>query len=85
MAILLAMRETIRQYLQEALEEVKGYSLPQLSDDVHLPSLGVSSIDFMSSIQIVSDRLGIDIKTEELLGITKVGQLLNVFERKLQK
>ncbi len=47
-----------------------------LRDEATLESLGVASIDVMSSLFTLEDRHGVVVQTEDLDGVTTLGQFL---------
>ena len=47
-----------------------------MRDDATLESLGVASIDVMSSLFTLEDRYGVVVQTEDLEGVSTLGQFL---------
>jgi acyl carrier protein len=65
------------------LAEEARVPVDRLADpDATLDSLGVASIDVMSSLFTLEDRHGVIVQTEDLEGVTTLGGLLKVVQDK---
>lgn len=53
-----------------------------LREDATLESLGVASIDVMSSLFTLEDRHGVIVQTEDLEGVATLGAFLQVVREK---
>ena len=79
-------RATLRQTLLEQLQEETGESYASLEDDLQLrEGLGLDSIDVVTLVISVQERLGIELKSEELEKVVKVGDLLDLIQAKVAK
>ncbi len=58
------------------LAEEARVSPESLRDDATLESLGVASIDVMSSLFTLEDRHGVVVQTEDLEGVSTLGDFL---------
>jgi len=77
-------RAALRQTLIELLETETGKRFENLSDDTVLTEgLGMDSIDLVSLVVQVENRLHIKIGTEELKKIARVGELLDLLSAKV--
>jgi acyl carrier protein len=77
-------REALRTALVEMLEHSTGEQHPNLSEDQNLrESLKLDSIDFVALVIEVQSRFGIQIASEELLPLQRVGDLLDLIQKKL--
>jgi acyl carrier protein len=77
-------RAALRQTLAELLEAETGTRYEDLNDDTVLTEgLGLDSIDLVSLVVQIENRLRIKIATEELRSVTKVGQMLDLLQAKL--
>ena len=77
-------RAALRQTLIELLETETGKLFENLSDDTVLTEgLGMDSIDLVSLVVQVENRLHIKIGTEELKKIARVGELLDLLSAKV--
>ena len=77
-------RTALRLTLIDLLESETGTRSEELSDDTVLTEgLGLDSIDLVSLVVQIENRFRIKIATEELRSISKVGQLLDLLEAKL--
>ena len=77
-------RESLRHALGELVEQETGAKPDNLADDVVLTEgLAMDSIDLVGLIVQVENRFGIKIETEELRQVSRVGELLNLLEKKL--
>ncbi len=77
-------RESLRQALAELVEQETGSKPGEMADDVVLTEgLGMDSIDLVGLVVQVENRFGIKIATEELRQIARVGDFLNLVEKKI--
>ena len=77
-------RDSIRQTLLAFLEEDLGEAVPPLDDEVAIrEGLGLDSVDVVGLVMQVERKYRIRLSTEELSGIVKVGDLLDLLEAKL--
>jgi len=77
-------RAALRQTLAELLEAETGTRYEDLNDNTVLTEgLGLDSIDLVSLVVQIENRLRIKIATEELRSVTKVGQMLDLLQAKL--
>ena len=64
------------------LAEEARVPVETLRDDATLESLGVASIDVMSSLFTLEDRHGVVVQTEDLGGVSTMGEFLAVVREK---
>src|SRR5262249_27152885 len=77
-------RESLRQALAELVEQETGTKPGNLADDVVLiEGLGMDSIDLVGLVVQVENRFRIKIATDELKGVSKVGEFLALVEKKI--
>jgi acyl carrier protein len=77
-------RAALRQTLIELLESETGKRYDNLTDDTVLTDgLGMDSIDLVSLVVQVENRLHVKIGTEELKKIARVGELLDLLTAKV--
>ena len=77
-------RPALRTALVEILEHTTGEQYPGLSEDQNLrESLKLDSIDFVSLVLEIQSRFGIQIASEELAPLVRVGDLLDLIQTKL--
>jgi acyl carrier protein len=77
-------RTALRQTLLEMLEEEVGEKYDNLSEDQNLrDGLGLDSVDLVSLVIHIQRRFKIDIKTEELEKLVRVGDMLDLLQAKL--
>ncbi|MFL5339470.1 MAG: acyl carrier protein [Gemmataceae bacterium] len=77
-------RATLRKTLIDLLESETGTRNENLTDDTILTEgLGLDSIDLVSLIVQVENRLRIKIETDELKKISRVGDLLDLLSQKV--
>jgi acyl carrier protein len=77
-------RAALRSALIEMLEHSTGEQYPDLTEDQNLrEGLGLDSIDFVSLVIEVQSRFGIQLPSEELTPLKKVGELLDLIQSKL--
>lgn len=78
-------RETLRATLIELLEQEMGESYPLVSDDQDLrESLNLDSVDVVGLVMRIEREYRVRLTTEELAGIKRVGDLLDLMEQKLE-
>jgi acyl carrier protein len=77
-------RTELRTILLGMLEEEVGEKYENLDEGQDLrTSLGLDSVDLVSLVIHIQRRFKIDIKTEELEKLVKVGDLLDMLQAKL--
>ena len=77
-------RESLRKDLAELVEQETGSKPGNLADDVLLiEGLGMDSIDLVGLVVQVENRFRIKIATDELKGVSKVGEFLALVEKKI--
>lgn len=77
-------RQELANTLLELLEEETGETYPALEDSTTLrDGLHLDSVDMVSLVLHVEMRLQIPIDSSELHGVTTVGNLLDLLEKKL--
>lgn len=77
-------RGCLRQELLELLYQETGQRYEHLEDTVTLrEGLGLDSVDLVSLVMQIESRYHIRLDSKELQGVEKVGDLLDVLERKL--
>jgi acyl carrier protein len=77
-------RKELARTLLELLEEETGETYPDLEDATTLrDGLHLDSVDMVSLILHVEMRLQVPIDSSELQGVTTVGNLLDLLEKKL--
>jgi acyl carrier protein len=77
-----ATREEIEQRVFQALEEF-GAEPDQIGPDAKFESLDVDSLDLVELAQIVEDEYGVQLKGEDMEGITTVRQAVDLVMSKL--
>jgi acyl carrier protein len=77
-------RQELANTLLELLEEETGETYPALEDSTTLrDGLHLDSVDMVSLVLHVEMRLQVPIDSSELHGVTTVGNLLDLLEKKL--
>jgi acyl carrier protein len=77
-------RESIRQSLLAYLEEDLGEAIPSLDDELNIrEGLGLDSVDVVGMVMQVERQYRIRLATEELAGIVKVGEMLDLLQAKI--
>ncbi len=77
-------RERLRTTLLSLLEEEMGESYPDLTDEQDLrESLKLDSVDVVGVVMRIEREFRIRLATEELGTVQRVGDLLDLMERKL--
>jgi acyl carrier protein len=80
----MSTRETLRTTLMTLLEQEMGESYPMLTDDQDLrESLNLDSVDVVGLVMRIEREYRVRLATEELAGIKRVGDLLDLMETKL--
>ncbi len=80
----MSTRETLRTTLMNLLEQEMGESYPMLTDDQDLrESLNLDSVDVVGLVMRIEREYRVRLSTEELAGIKRVGDLLDLMEAKL--
>ena len=80
----MSTRETLRTTLMNLLEQEMGESYPTLTDDQDLrESLNLDSVDVVGLVMRIEREYRVRLATEELAGIKRVGDLLDLMEAKL--
>ncbi len=77
-----ATREEIEQRVFKALEEF-GAEPDQIAPDAEFESMDVDSLDLVELAQIVEDEYGVQLKGEDMEGITTVRQAVDLVMTKL--
>jgi acyl carrier protein len=77
-------REALRQALREKLESDTGETMERLNDDMDLRAeLGIDSIDMVNLVIHMQTEYGVQLESEELEPIVKLGQFLDLLQTKL--
>jgi acyl carrier protein len=77
-------RTQLRQVLAAILEDEKGEKIEKLDDELSLrEGLALDSVDLITMVMAVQTRFHIDLETDELEKMHKVGDLLDVIQAKL--
>lgn len=77
-------RETMRTTLMNLLEQEMGEPCPTLTDDQDLrESLNLDSVDVVGLVMRIEREYRVRLAPEELAGIQRVGDLLDLMEAKL--
>lgn len=77
-------RTELAAMLLELLEQETGEEYPHLTDRTDFrDELKLDSVDMVSLLLHIETRLGICVQSQELASIAKVGDLLDLIERKL--
>ena len=80
------MRATIKQKIQEHLLEVlPELQIKTLQDSDRLADLGANSVDRADIVMMTMESFDLDIPRIELFGAQNIGELVTLFEQKLQK
>ncbi len=80
----MSTRETLRTTLMNLLEQEMGESYPMLTDDQDLrESLNLDSVDVVGLVMRIEREYRVRLATEELAGIKRVGDLLDLMEAKI--
>lgn len=67
-----------------ALQDTVGIPMPELRVDTNLVNgLSVNSLSFLESLQITSDKYGVNVSTEELQGTVFVGRVVYLLKNKI--
>jgi acyl carrier protein len=77
-----ATREEIESRVFQALEEF-GAEPDQINADAEFEALDVDSLDLVELAQIVEDEYGVQLKGEDMEGITTVRQAVDLVMSKL--
>jgi len=78
-------RTRLRSELLELLYQDTGQRYDHLDDSVTLrEGLGLDSVDLVSLVMQIESRFRIRLDSQELQQLEKVGDLLDLIERKLQ-
>lgn len=78
-------RATLQRILQQIIEEERGEPLPSLDEKLQLrDQLGLDSVDLISLVMRLQQRLEIVLTDEELRQVVSVGDLLNVLQARLK-
>lgn len=77
-------RKELGEVLKELVEAETGEPCPDLDDSTDLRhGLNLDSLDMVTLVFRMENRLGVEIKGEELGQLANVGDLLNLLEAKL--
>ncbi|MHB1560442.1 MAG: acyl carrier protein [Isosphaeraceae bacterium] len=80
----MSTRETMRTTLMNLLEQEMGEPCPMLSDEQNLrESLNLDSVDVVGLVMRIEREYRVRLATEDLAGIHRVGDLLDLMETKL--
>lgn len=77
-----ATRDEIEQRVFQALEEF-GAEPDQIGPDAKFEDIDVDSLDLVELAQIVEDEYGVQLKGEDMEGITSVRQAVDLVMSKL--
>jgi acyl carrier protein len=77
-----ATREQIEQRVFKALEEF-GAEPDQIGPDAEFESMDVDSLDLVELAQVVEDEYGVQLKGEDMEGVTTVRQAVDLVVSKL--
>ena len=77
-----ATREEIEQRVFKALEEF-GAEPDQINADAEFEAMDVDSLDLVELAQIVEDDYGVQLKGEDMEGVTTVRQAVDLVMSKL--
>jgi acyl carrier protein len=77
-----ATREQIEERVSKALVEF-GAEPDQITPDAEFEALDVDSLDLVELAQIVEDEYGVQLKGEDMEGVTTVGQAVDLVMSKL--
>jgi acyl carrier protein len=77
-----ATREEIEQRVFQALEEF-GAEPDQIGPDAEFEALDVDSLDLVELAQIVEDEYGVQLKGEDMEGVTNVRKAVDLVMSKL--
>jgi acyl carrier protein len=77
-----ATREQIEERVTKALVEF-GAEPDQIAPDAEFEALDIDSLDLVELAQIVEDEYGVQLKGEDMEGVTTVGQAVDLVMSKL--
>jgi acyl carrier protein len=77
-----ATRQEIEQRVFKALEEF-GAEPDQIKPDAEFEALDVDSLDLVELAQIVEEEYGVQLKGEDMEGVTTVSQAVDLVTSKL--
>ena len=77
-----ATKEQVEQRVYKALEEF-GAESDQINPDATFESLDIDSLDLVELAQIVEDEYGVQLKGEDMEGVTTVRQAVDLVMSKL--
>jgi acyl carrier protein len=78
-------RTALRDALRELLEEEKGGTFAPLDEAAVLrEELGLDSVDLVSLVMTLQERFRVILTSEDLAGVARVGDLLDMLQGKLQ-
>jgi acyl carrier protein len=77
-----ATRQEIEQRMFKALEEF-GAEPDQIGPDAEFEAMDVDSLDLVELAQIVEDEYGVQLKGEDMEGVTTVRQAVDLVVSKL--
>lgn len=78
-------RAALLEMFKTKASEVAEKQFPQLSETSVIASLGIDSLAMLEVIGEMERELGITIPDDQLVGIEKVGQLLDVVQKRMKK
>ena len=73
------IEQVVRSLLTQEFRVDEGAIAPEVS----FKELGLDSLDVVSLVMSVEDRLGVEIPEEDLEGVERYGQALELLERKV--
>jgi acyl carrier protein len=77
-------RTELSKMLLELVEDETGDQFAEIDDDTDLRTgLRLDSLDMVSLILKIETRLSIKIESDELNGVTTVGRMLDLLQRKI--
>ena len=77
-------RNELSKMLLELVEDETGDQFAEIDDDTDLRTgLRLDSLDMVSLILKIETRLSIKIESDELNGVTTVGRMLDLLQRKI--
>jgi acyl carrier protein len=77
-------RAALQSALKQMLEEERGESFESLDENAALrEELGLDSVDLVSLVMKIQDKLRVVLASDDLESIRRVGDLLDLLQRKL--
>ncbi len=78
-------RAALLEMFRTKASEVAEKDFPKLDESSVIASLGVDSLAMLEVVGEMERSLGITIPDDQLVGIERVGQLLDVVQKRLKK